>query len=402
VLVAGATVASVAVAPRADAALSTVGGSCGFHLGPPLASGALGTIGFEFPAYPADPHQVCSVTVTGSADLTPVAGPAFTNVAGNGGSASFTIQFTGAALPPAIIWEWHPHCADPAAPAVATLTIDGQSASSTPQPAGSCTPDLGGRSSLAFDYVEPSFAEYDVGLASTEDNIGYWGVSALGYVRGVGDAVTPVDQPISSAPVVGVAADPEGGVWEVAADGGVFALDGAPFFGSLGGVSLNAPVVGMASTPDGGGYWLVAADGGVFAFGDAAFHGSMGGRPLNAPVVGMAAAGSGGYWLTAADGGVFAFGDAPFQGSMGGRPLNAPVVGIATAGPAGYWLAAYDGGVFAFGDAPFEGSAGALDLVAPVFAISPSPAGGGYRLLGGDGGVFAYGNAGFFGPFPML
>ena len=156
VLVAGATVASVAVAPHADAALSTVGGSCGFHLGPPLASGALGTIGFEFPAYPADPHQVCSVTVTGSADLTPVAGPAFTNVAGNGGSASFTIQFTGAALPPAIIWEWHPHCADPAAPAVATLTIDGQSASSTPQPAGSCTPDLGGRSSLAFDYVEPS------------------------------------------------------------------------------------------------------------------------------------------------------------------------------------------------------------------------------------------------------
>jgi hypothetical protein len=53
-------------------------------------------------------------------------------------------------------------------------------------------------------------------------------------------------------------------------------------------VHLNAPVVGMASTPDGKGYWLVAADGGVFTFGDAAFYGSMGEVHLNAPVVGMA------------------------------------------------------------------------------------------------------------------
>ena len=31
----------------------------------------------------------------------------------------------------------------------------------------------------------------------------------------------------------------------------------------------HAPFVGMAATPDGGGYWLVASDGGVFAYGDA-------------------------------------------------------------------------------------------------------------------------------------
>ena len=73
----------------------------------------------------------------------------------------------------------------------------------------------------------------------------------------------------------------------------------------MGGHHLNAPVVGMAATPDGQGYWLVAADGGVFNFGDAPFAGSMGGRPLNAPVVGMAAADAGGYWLVASDGGVF-------------------------------------------------------------------------------------------------
>lgn len=61
--------------PPADAAVSTVGGSCGFHLGPPLVTGALGTLGFEFPAFPRDPHQVCSVTVMGQASLDPVTGP---------------------------------------------------------------------------------------------------------------------------------------------------------------------------------------------------------------------------------------------------------------------------------------------------------------------------------------
>ena len=93
----------------------------------------------------------------------------------------------------------------------------------------------------------------------------------------------------------------------------------------MGGTALDAPVVGMAATPDGKGYWLVAADGGVFAFGDAGFYGSMGAKPLNQPVVGMAATPDGkGYWLVAADGGIFAFGDAAFYGSMGGEPLDKP------------------------------------------------------------------------------
>src|SRR5581483_4423138 len=52
---------------------------------------------------------------------------------------------------------------------------------------------------------------------------------------------------------------------------------GAGFHGSLAGRRLNAPVVGIAATADGGGYWLVASDGGVFTFGDAAYHGSMAG-----------------------------------------------------------------------------------------------------------------------------
>ena len=72
----------------------------------------------------------------------------------------------------------------------------------------------------------------------------------------------------------------------VAADGGVFSFGDASFHGSAGGLHLVAPIVGMAATPDGGGYWLVAADGGVFSFGDASFHGSAGGLHLMAPIVG--------------------------------------------------------------------------------------------------------------------
>ena len=73
------------------------------------------------------------------------------------------------------------------------------------------------------------------------------------------------------------------GYWSVAADGGVFAFGADSFYGSLGGITLDAPIVGMAPTPDGRGYWLVANDGGVFTFGDAKFYGSEGGKPLNEP-----------------------------------------------------------------------------------------------------------------------
>ena len=71
----------------------------------------------------------------------------------------------------------------------------------------------------------------------------------------------------------------------MASDGGMFSFGDAHFYGSMGGKPLNKPIVGMATTPDGGGYWELATDGGIFAFGDATFVGSMGGSPLNLPVV---------------------------------------------------------------------------------------------------------------------
>jgi hypothetical protein len=115
-------------------------------------------------------------------------------------------------------------------------------------------------------------------------------------------------------------------------------------------VMLAAGPTVSAAEPGANGYWLVAADGGVFAFGDAEFYGSMGGQSLNAPIVGMAATPAGdGYWLVAADGGIFSFGSAEFYGSMGAESLRTPIVGMA-AGPdgAGYWLAGSGGNVYGF------------------------------------------------------
>jgi hypothetical protein len=185
----------------------------------------------------------------------------------------------------------------------------------------------------------------------------------------------------------------------VSADGGVFGIGGAPFYGSIGGKHLEAPVVGMAPTPGGRGYQEVSADGGIFAFGNAGFHGSMGGHRINEPIVGMAATPSGhGYWEVAADGGIFAFGDAQFYGSMGRHLLNAHIVGMAaTPSGHGYWEVASDGGIFAFGDAHFYGSTGSMQLNQPIVDMFKDPRGGGYSLVASDGGLFSFGGAHFYG-----
>ena len=203
-----------------------------------------------------------------------------------------------------------------------------------------------------------------------------------------------------NAPVVGMAAVPDGGgYWLAASDGGVFDYGTAGFFGSAGALHLQAPIVGMAATPDGGGYWLVASDGGIFSYGDARFYGSAGSLPLNAPVVGMAVThDGGGYWLVASDGGIFSYGDARFAGSTGGVALNAPVVGMgAVPDGGGYWLVAADGGIFSYGDAVFSGSTGSIHLDAPIVGMAATPDGGGYWFVASDGGVFSYGDARYFG-----
>src|SRR4051794_30926383 len=145
----------------------------------------------------------------------------------------------------------------------------------------------------------------------------------------------------------------------------------------------------MAATPDGNGYWLVASDGGIFSFGSARFLGSVGGLALQRPIVGMAATADGnGYWLVASDGGIFAYGNATFAGSAGAIPLRRPITAMAAAPGGGYWLVASDGGVFAYGAAPFLGAAvEGLGEGRTAAAIFPTRRGRGYLVLGVPAGI---------------
>ena len=278
---------------------------------------------------------------------------------------------------------------------------------------GQCTTDSAGSCSVTITASRSDGTENITatdGAANTTAKLhetfapgrGYWMVAADGGIFTFGDAGFYGSEGGKdlNAPIVGMAATPDGkGYWLVAADGGIFTFGDAGFYGSEGGQPLNEPIVGMAATPSGHGYWLVAADGGIFTFGDAVFHGSEGGQPLNAPILGMAPTSSGhGYWMVAADGGIFTFGDAGFFGSEGGKDLNAPVLGMAaTPDGQGYWLVAADGGIFTFGDAGFFGSEGGKDLNAPVLGMAATPDGQGYWLVAADGGIFTFGDAGFYG-----
>ncbi len=216
-----------------------------------------------------------------------------------------------------------------------------------------------------------------------------------GFVTGFGAAsgVAALSLPHMAAPLVGVASTPNGrGFWAVASDGGVFTGGTARFFGSVGGLHLSQPVVGISPTPSGLGYWLVAADGGIFSFGDARFFGSTGALRLNQPIVSMIPTRSGrGYWLVAADGGIFTFGDARFFGSTGSIRLNRPIIGgIASATGRGYELVARDGGVFAFGDAKFLGSGTKTGETFVGLAPVKST---GYWLLASLGNLVPFGSA---------
>jgi len=195
------------------------------------------------------------------------------------------------------------------------------------------------------------------------------------------------------------------GYWLVGSDGGIFSFGSAQFYGSMGGISLQRPVVGIVPTRDRGGYWLDASDGGVFSFGDTQFYGSIpglglnpagSGKPnsLNAPIVGMVPShDQGGYFMVASDGGVFAFGDAHFAGSCPGIGgcSGAAVAVMPDASGNGYWLVTSNGSVYTFGDAPNLGAPGPQS--SPITSAVATPDGGGYDVLDAAGQVFSYGDA---------
>ncbi len=130
-----------------------------------------------------------------------------------------------------------------------------------------------------------------VGSVATPTGHGYYMVGSDGGVFAFGDArfqgsmgATRLNQP-----VVGLTPTPDNrGYWLVAADGGVFSFN-AHFYGSMGAIHLNQPVVTMV--PSGPAYLMIARDGGVFTFANAPFFGSLGGTTLAAPIVNGTATG---------------------------------------------------------------------------------------------------------------
>jgi hypothetical protein len=226
---------------------------------------------------------------------------------------------------------------------------------------------------------------------------GAWQTTAAGTVSASGGAESYGSVAESlTAPIVGMASTPDGqGYWLVGSDGSIFPFGDATNFGDLANRTLRRPIVGIDATPDGQGYWLVGAHGSVFAFGDASYYGGTGRWRLSAPIVGLEATPDGhGYWLVGSDGGVFSFGDAAFHGGMGAETLSAPVVGMAATGDGGgYWLVAADGGVFSFGDATFYGSEAGQGVDGTIVGIVPTAGGQGYTLVDSTGAEYPFGSA---------
>jgi hypothetical protein len=199
------------------------------------------------------------------------------------------------------------------------------------------------------------------------------------------------------------------GYWLVGSDGGIFTFGSAQFYGSAGALKLQRPVVGITPTSDLGGYWLVASDGGIFTFGDAGFFGSIPGlgfapagtgaaKELNAPIVGMVpSSDGGGYFMVGSDGGVFAFGDAKFEGSCPsiGGCSGAAVTVMPDATGNGYWLVTATGHIYTFGDAAYYGAPGPQSV--PVTSAVRTADGKGYWILFSNGVITGYGDAGNFG-----
>ena len=212
-------------------------------------------------------------------------------------------------------------------------------------------------------------------------------------------------------PVVGITPTSDlGGYWLVASDGGIFTFGDAGFFGSIPGLGfapagtgaakeLNAPIVGMVPSSDGGGYFMVGSDGGVFAFGDAKFEGSCPGIGgcSGAAVTVMPDATGNGYWLVTATGHIYTFGDAAYYGAPG--PQRVPVTSaVRTADGKGYWILFSNGVIAGYGDAGNFGSpGGAFGGQNPATAIFSTADGQGYWVASANGSVYTYGDAQFEG-----
>lgn len=224
----------------------------------------------------------------------------------------------------------------PAAPLVGTVVPPTRSGYYLPSKAGNVynfgAPFYGSLASMHRTPPSPV-----VGLA-TYRGTGYYLATSGGNVYTFGSAPfdgSPVSEGIKlAAPVSGIAVDPNGGYWLAEQNGKVLNFGAASRLGSASGAP--APVVGIAAEPDGDGYLLVTSKGNVYHFGDAPTYGSPASQVVNlsSPVTGIATqqpTGAqpqpAGYYVVCANGDVYNYG-VPLPGSPVGVPLPAVIDGI--------------------------------------------------------------------------
>jgi hypothetical protein len=219
---------------------------------------------------------------------------------------------------------------------------------------------------------------------------GYYEVGIAGSVYSFGNVAVCGSLPVryASGAVVGIAATPDGGGYWIANRGGqVYAFGDAKLFGPAHKVAPD--IVSIAASPYRLGYWLVGSHGEVYAFGDAKFYGPH--HPLPGPITAMAPTADGrGYWLVSANGKVYGFGDAAARPSP--VPLSS-IVGIgADTQTGGYWLVDSRGEVYTF-YAAFFGSVPSVASEHGVTGIQAAPGGTGYRLVDSGGALFCFGTS---------
>jgi hypothetical protein len=189
---------------------------------------------------------------------------------------------------------------------------------------------------LPSDHIHPNRPV--VAVAETADGGGYWLLSSDGGFFAFGDAkfrgsVPGLGDTVSD--VVTMEADPVGiGYWMAGADGTVWHFGSAGFCGDLPSLHVhpNRPIVAMLPSSTGKGYVLVASDGGAFKFGSGVhFYGSLPGIGVKVTdVIGLALTpDDGGYFIAAANAGVWGFGDAKAQPTPSGLTSHLPVVAVA-------------------------------------------------------------------------
>jgi hypothetical protein len=153
--------------------------------------------------------------------------------------------------------------------------------------------------SLPGEHIIPSApvagaVAYPFGQGPNPNNAGYWLVGQDGGIYPFGNAPSNLGSGRGTffGQVVALATTPTGDGYYMFLANGPVAHFGDAKAGLGGATNSTAPIVFGQSTSTGDGYWEFSANGGVFSFGDAPFEGSLGGITLNAPITAAIAFGS--------------------------------------------------------------------------------------------------------------